>query len=362
MKRTRRVGSGMLSVMVLTITALVACGGGEPVPVDAPADPVSVVVTEAWSDAARTQHSARVEAARAADVATRASGTILSVTVDVGDPVRAGQILATLDAEDVEARIAAAMARVELAERMHGRLTRLAADGAASQQELDEAAASMQGAQAQLAEARAQAAYVRVAAPFDGVVVARMADAGDLAVPGRPVLRLAAGGDIKVVADLPSALAGTLADGTVVHIRAADGRVIQGVLTRVVPSLNAATRRFRVEASPSDPSAFRAGQVVRLELAGAGEGTRWVAADALVRRGQLTGVFAVEDGTLRLRWVRVGRTEGEAVELLAGPAGPLTVVRRPADGLRDGQPVSSATTEVPPGPANPPSVEVEGGP
>jgi hypothetical protein len=175
-----------------------------------------------------------------------------------------------------------------------------------------------------------------------------MADAGDLAVPGRPVLRLAARGEVKVVADLPSALAGTLREGAVVRIRTVDGRVVPGVLTRVVPSLDAATRRFRVEASPSDEGALRPGQLVRLELAGAGEGTRWLPADALVRRGQLTGVFAVEGDTLRLRWIRVGRIEGEAVELLAGPAGALTVVRRPTADLRDGQSVSSVSTEVPP--------------
>jgi hypothetical protein len=75
----------------------------------------------------------------------------------------------------------------------------------------------------------------------------------------------------------------------------------------------------------------------RLEIDGSGEETRWMPADAVVRRGQLTGVFVVEAETLRLRWVRLGETRGEAVELLAGLDGDVRIVRHPAPELADGQ-------------------------
>jgi len=71
-----------------------------------------------------------------------------------------------------------------------------------------------------------------------------------------------------------------------------------------------------------------------------------VPSDAIVRRGQLTGVFSIESDTLRLRWVRLGRTRDDAVELLAGPAGDLTVVRHPAPELADGRPVSQVHPEA----------------
>jgi hypothetical protein len=76
----------------------------------------------------------------------------------------------------------------------------------------------------------------------------------------------------------------------------------------------------------------------RLEIEGGGPETRWMPADAVVRRGQLTGVFVVESDTLRLRWVRLGESRGDAVEVLAGPAGDVRLVRRPAPQLVDGQP------------------------
>ena len=71
--------------------------------------------------------------------------------------------------------------------------------------------------------------------------------------------------------------------------------------------------------------------------------TRWIPSDAVVRHGQLTGVFTVEGETLRLRWLRLGRESGGAQEVLAGPAGEMTVVRSPSRDLRDGQPVSTVT-------------------
>jgi hypothetical protein len=76
----------------------------------------------------------------------------------------------------------------------------------------------------------------------------------------------------------------------------------------------------------------------RLELRGGGDQTRWMPADAVVRRGQLTGVFVLETDTLRLRWVRLGERRGDAVEVLAGLSGDVRLVRRPAPQLADGQP------------------------
>jgi len=85
------------------------------------------------------------------------------------------------------------------------------------------------------------------------------------------------------------------------------------------------------------------GAFVRLTIPEGAGATRWIPADAVVRTGQLTGVYTVEDDVLHLRWIRLGRTHGEAVEILSGPTGVLTVVRSPARGLQDGQPVSGVT-------------------
>ena len=113
----------------------------------------------------------------------------------------------------------------------------------------------------------------------------------------------------------------------------------------MVPALNRASRRFQIEVTPGSGSDLLPGAFARLHLAAAEPGaTRWIPRDAVVRKGQLTGVFSLEDDSLRLRWLRLGRTRDGAVEVLAGPAGELTVVRDATPELHDGQPVSRAVS------------------
>jgi multidrug efflux pump subunit AcrA (membrane-fusion protein) len=78
-------------------------------------------------------------------------------------------------------------------------------------------------------------------------------------------------------------------------------------------------------------------------VAGIEEPGLLVPADALVREGQLTGVFALEDGTLRLRWIRPGRSAGGMVEVLSGLGPETQVVRSPAPTLRDGTPAGTVS-------------------
>lgn len=345
--RTNRVwpaGVRSLAVAALGALTFAACGGDEAHREPTVLQPVSVTVTPAWTASAARSFTARIEAAQTAHVATRMSGTVTHVAVDVGSTVRAGDLLARLDDADVRARISAAEAQHALAEQTQGRIARLAADGAASQQEFDVANAQLAAAQAGVTEARAQAAYVEVRAPFAGVVTARMVDAGALALPGQPIMSLQGEGALEAIADLPASEAGQVSPGQVVTL-SRDGASIAATIRRVVPALDARSRRFRVEVALDEASPWPAGEVVTLNFAAAGTGSQWIPADAVVRRGQLAGVFTVENDSLRLRWMRLGRTVDDRVEVLAGPAGDLQVVRRPGAELRDGAPVSGVTVE-----------------
>ena len=71
----------------------------------------------------------------------------------------------------------------------------------------------------------------------------------------------------------------------------------------------------------------------------------WVPADAVVRRGQLTGLFVVVENELRLRWIRPGRRSGDAVEVLAGLPPGSAVVRRPGPAVLDGTAVGEVNEE-----------------
>lgn len=333
---------------ILILAGLAAgCGADEPGALPRPESPARVTVSEASVTPSLRTFPATVVAKNEARLATRMSGTILDIRVDVGSRVAAGDTLVLLDGEDVRARIAAAEANLELALKSFERIRNLERDGAASVAELDRARAALLAAEAGLSDARAQGRYAVLTAPFGGVVTARSADPGDLAAPGVPVVTVTGAGGLEVEADLPSSLQGSVAVGDTLPLLLSEGVVGRVRITRVVPALEAGSRRFRVEArflEGQGPEGLIPGTYARLGIEGSSGSVRWIPADALIRRGQLRGVYVVEDGHLRLRWVRLGETRGEAVELLSGPAGPMRIVRDPAPALYDGQPVDEAVT------------------
>ena len=325
---------------MLATALTAACGSSEPGRIEAPASVAAVVVSTLETASATLSFPAEVVAEERVELATRASGIVRRVTVDVGSRVRAGELLVALESGDVGAGIAAARAGATQARRYLDRIVALEMDGAATPQELDDARARLAMAEAEVQRAESQFGYVNLSAPFAGVVTERRVDPGDLVVPGQPALTLVSSGGLEVRADLPGERASQVKAGDPVTV-VVPGARLPALVTRVVPALEGASRRFRVEVALEAPPAAAGlvpGMFARLELVGGGDQTRWMPADAVVRRGQLTGVFVVETDTLRLRWVRLGEQRADAVEVLAGLAGDVRLVRRPAPQLADGQP------------------------
>lgn len=336
-----------LSLVALALGAA-ACGGEEPGRVDVTGAAVDVVVSSSVRSGAMTTYAAEVTSERGVDVATRMSGTVRRVHVELGSRVRAGDLLISLDADDVDARVRAARAAFSLAEKNHGRIERLAAEGAASTLELDRSLAGLEAARSALAEAEAQEGYAVVRAPFDGVITARRVDAGDLANPGLPLLSMVDPGALKIVADLPGQRVGSIQEGAEVEVEIVGaGGPVPARVTHVVPAVGSQGRTFRVEARLDAPlPGAYPGAYARLVVPDGSSASSWIPSDAVVERGQLRGVFVVENDVLRLRWVRLGVDRAGAVEVLSGPGGELRVVRRPGVGLSDGLPVGAVREEA----------------
>jgi RND family efflux transporter MFP subunit len=330
-------------VIALFTVATAGCGG-EPGELPESTEPVRVAASTSASATAVTTAPGSVVATRQAQLATRIAGTIRSVAVDIGAEVTEGQVLVRLDTRDVEARIASAEASSRLARQWHQRITALAEDGAATAQELDDANARLEMAEAALRDARAQLTYVVLRAPFSGVITARHTDPGNLAGPGMPVLEMIATDDLKIEADLPGELAGRVSVGDRIGVyQPESGLRYAARISHAVPALEQSSRRFRIEARfESEVEALQGmppGTFVRVELEEPTSTTRWIPTDAVVSRGQLRGVFVVDGNELRLRWVRLGEQFGGAIELLAGPGPDALLVRNPGTSFVDGQPV-----------------------
>lgn len=338
------------AVTTLLAAALVwtGCDRGEPGEIPRTREPVDVEVSHPVEAPATAAFPATATSTDEAELATRTSGTVRRVRVDVGSRVSRGDTLLELDATDVAAGIEAARASVEQARKRFDRIRSLEADGAATRQELDDARAALERARAELKRARGQSSYVVLRAPFTGTVSRRSADPGDLAVPGRPVLRLVRPGSVKIVADLPGRIAAGLEPGRTATVRDPDtGRGLSARVTRVAPDRQPGSRRVRVELrledgenGPPPPGSY-----LRLELQTDGSPALWIPRDAVVREGQLRGVFLLDgEDHLRLRWLQLGDERGPAVEVLDGLDSDARVVREPGPRLADGTPVESSTS------------------
>ena len=193
---------------------------------------VSLVPVEDVSEAAVEWASGEVASARHVAVASRVLARIEEVRVRAGSSVSEQDVLVVLDARDLAARVGeaeqalhAAEARLELARRDHRRAEELLRTGVAPQRRLDQASSALRSARADragrrqaLEEARAAASFAEIRSTVSGRVIDRLAEPGDTAVPGRPLLRIYDPSLLRVEAPVRESLAVTLAVGDALRI------------------------------------------------------------------------------------------------------------------------------------------------
>lgn len=320
-----------------------------------------------------------VRARTAAVVSAKVMGYVRDVKVRVGDRVRQGQLLVELDARDLEANwrqaqaaldearsavpeaesaVAAAKAGLELAQVTFRRMEDLFQKRSISNQEYDEARARLRQAQAQLemaqarrqqlaakirqAEQAVQAAevvrgYARIAAPFDGLVVEKNVEPGNLAAPGAPLLVIEQEGGYRFEAAVEESRLGTVRAGQAVRVKLdALGRELAGRVSEIVPAVDAAARSFTVKIDLPAAQGLRSGLFGRAIFETGSRRGIAIPASALSERGQLASVFVIEQGAARTRLVSPGARRGEQVEILAGLNAGETIVAVVPPGLRDG--------------------------
>jgi membrane fusion protein, multidrug efflux system len=292
-------------------------------------------VTEEVVGSVRTRIRSVIEA--------KVSGRISEMPIILGQKVKAGELLAKIDAREIQARLEQAEAQREQASRDLDRARTLAQKQVSSKQELDAAEARARVAEAALSEARTMMGYANVTAPFDGVISRRLAEVGDLAAPGRPLLEIEDRGELRFEADVPEALIGMVNAGdrlevTIPTIR----KTFNGVVAEVSPTAEAASRTFLVKLDLPASSKLRAGQFGRAAVPVGEAKTIRIPVAAIVQRGQMEIVFVNDQGKARLRLVKIGKTFSDGVEILAGLSdGDVVIVTEPAR-LIDGQPMEAA--------------------
>jgi RND family efflux transporter MFP subunit len=369
----------------LAATAVSGCGRRDDAPEKArePID-VTVVRVTAVDTAERLEAGGVLAAQETASVSSRIVATVESVRVKAGDRVRAGDVLVTLDAQDVlghtqQARAGALAAEKALAQAgteqsaaesdhrlataWNKRIVALHARNSATAQERDEAEARLTGAAARLAAAQAgievaeanlaaarstvgvataTESYTTVRAPFAGLVTERLIDPGNLAAPGIPLIRVESDGARQVVVRVDEARAAYVQPGDTVDIEI-DGvgepvreKAVEGVVAEVARAVGSDQRAFTVKVTVPPTVTARSGTFARMVFRGAPRRALLVPTTAIHRYGQVSSVYVVQDGVARLRLIQAGPSSPAGIEVLAGLDAGESVVTSSIGGVVDG--------------------------
>lgn len=274
-----------------------------------------------------------VEAVRQATVSAQATGRVSSLLVKVGDKVKAGQVLATIDDRDTQTGVARSQAQVAQSEaelanalanvqrtrdlRKQGFVSQAALDVAETQYKAAQAGRAGAGAGAQ--QARLAQSFTQVTAPFDGYVMETLAQAGDLAVPGKPVATVYAPQPLRVVVQVPASMGAQARSAQRIELQVGEAWVqpaAQQGVTAADPVSQTLTWKMDVPAAAA--AQLMPGQQARVRFVGGTAQRMVVPQAAVLRRGELTGVYLASDKGFVLKAVRLGVQHGDSVEVLAG--------------------------------------------
>jgi|LauGreDrversion4_2_1035121.scaffolds.fasta_scaffold57972_2 membrane fusion protein (multidrug efflux system) len=305
-----------------------------------PPKPATVVGVETHGLATSEEVVGTVRAKLRSTVESKIPGRIEVLLVVPGQAVQANDTLVSLDAREVKARLDSALAVRDQTGRDLERLLKLVRDGAATAAELDAIEARHRVATASVAEAETMLGHTRVVAPFAGVITRKLADVGDLAIPGRPLIEIEDPSRLRIEADVPEALIDKVQLGMKLPVRIGSlpGQ-IEGVVGEIAPVAEAVSRTYVVKLDLPSTQGLRAGQFGRVSIPTGEAAGLHVPAIAIVQRGQLEYVFVVDAGRAQLRLIRSGRRPNGMVEVVSGlDAGEKVVAPIPAD-LWDGKPL-----------------------
>jgi RND family efflux transporter MFP subunit len=350
------------SLAVLLTLGLSACGSQESPAPDEGTAPAVQLEQARWTEVAETyRYAGSVEGARKATLSTKVMGRITALPVEEGSPVRRGQALVRIQSQDVEAQQAQVEAQLRQARAAQAnaatnyeRMETLFAAESATKKEFEDATLAYESAQeqvntlqARLREVQDALGYTVVRAPFDGYVVRKQAEVGSLAVPGQPLVTVEDVERLEVVAQVPESEVGRIAVGDTVDVAigAAGEALLRGRVVQVNPSAAVGSRQFEAHVRLLTARGVKPGMYATVVLR---KGTRRVLTvpeAALVRRGQLTGLFTINhQNEALLRWVRTGRRIDGRVEVLSGLTDGERYVADLTVPLRDGQAVVVAAS------------------
>ena len=368
---------------------------------------VDTLTIRSQSVANTLELSGSIRPVEQATLSTRVMGRITQLSLETGDRFRKGDILTRIDVMDItaqtgQAQLGVAQAQAEvfrsqaslsqlesqkleaqsalrLAQVTQSRMSRLQAEGAVSKSVLDDANTVLEQARARVAQSEAgirqsqaaidqtQAAvsraelsvissdvsesYGTIFAPFDGVVVQKLAYEGEMAAPGTPLLKVENPNKLELEISVPEENLRFVRVGQSVKVQFdAVNQSLSATIQQIVPASNAQSRSFLIKIPLTNSGKLISGMFGRIALPiGATKETLLIPTTALIQRGQLQGVYVLEtageksitQSIAMMRWVKTGKTQDGQIEIVSGLKVGDRIVTSNIAQLSDGQTVTT---------------------
>jgi RND family efflux transporter MFP subunit len=335
---------------------------------DVTADGTAIKVTVGIPSAANENNieaSGQLQSTQTANIGTRVMGYITKMNVNIGDHVRKGQVLGTISNDDILAKRAqadAAIAQSEIAaknaQKDYDRFQVLYKQQSASAKEVENVTMQYASAKSALETARqmrrevsAMLSYTSLTAPFDGIVAQRNADAGSMASPGMPILTIERAGNFQVVASVPESSISQLKQGqkAIITINAIN-KTINGSVAEISTSSQSTGGQYviKINIPESEKAGLFGGMYSNISIpvksavsAQNSSNILLVPVSSIEYRDELTGLYTVSaNNTALLRWVRLGKTHGDKVEVLSGLGKDESYIVSADGKLFNGEPVT----------------------
>lgn len=310
-----------------------------------------------------------IQAFNSAPIYARTNGYVRRWLVDIGDTVRAGQVLAVLDAPEVSQQLAqaranygTALANQRLSRSTAARWQSLLAKDAVSRQEYDEKqgdlAAKSAVANAQLANVRqleAQYGFTRITAPFAGTVTSRSAQIGALVTAGtaasQPLFTVSDVHRLRIYVRVPQNYSAAIRPGLTASVTVPEyaGRTFAATVVRAAGAVDVQSGAMLVELQTDNAGhALKPGAYAQVNFRNAAGGTSLHLPGSAVMFGEKGSSVAIvgPDNRVAIRPVTIGRDEGRTVEIRSGLSGRERVVDTPPDIIQDGDKVSIVARET----------------
>jgi RND family efflux transporter MFP subunit len=291
-----------------------------------------------------------VESIHQATLSAQTSGRVSELLVDVNDSVTQGTVLARLsNVEQIsgqnrsQAALRNAQAQVTEAEADYRRMSEMFSKRLIARAQYDQSLARRNTALAQLDSARAglrestqQLSYTTIRAPYSGVISERHVQVGETLAPGQAIFGMNSPTQLRVRIDLPQTEALALQKTRSTQILLDDSRKIPVQSIVVFPNANPDTHTVTLRLSlPAGIEGLKPGMSVKVLLPSTDEANFSIPVTALLVRSEVISVYVVQEKTIRLRQIRIGRRVGNQVQVLSGlHAGELIAADALATSLR----------------------------